>query len=434
MSTLKTIPLPPGIDAPSRREPGFNQGKAWLAWSFATFFLILQMALQTSFGSMQSEIATDLQLNAENLATISAVFFITYAGLQIPMGILIDRFGVAWIIPPSACLLGVGALMLSMAHSNLVANLARLLMGIASAGSFISVMTIVNRRITPRRIGLATGLTELAFELGAIGGTIGVVALLHAVGWRANLQVMAAACLLIGICCLFTLGPRQQYAPQDQPESPPLGKTLRTVLGTPRIWKLGIIYGGFTGTMFGMSGFWNVPLQESFNRTPDEAALLTTIMLVGSMLASPLIGVVADRIQRYLPFITAGCILVFITIYPTIFRLTPDPFWVVGIQFFFMGLGLATGMLVFPLACRDLPRSSVGIATSMVNCLGLIGAGVFQFLPGIMESRDPAGGLPPLQFSLLIFLVWPVLAVGLVINLALKQHKLLKKRSDSAPG
>jgi hypothetical protein len=102
---------------------------------------------------------------------------------------------------------------------------------------------------------------------------------------------------------------------------------------------------------------------------------------------------------------------------------TPSPFWVVTFQFVLIGLAMSSGILVFPLACRDIERANAGMASAVVNCMGLIAAGIFQFAPGIIIERTEASGLIALQEGLIIFLVWPIISLCLVIELGWKQYQ-----------
>ena len=424
MSTFPSEPLPTGIDAPAEKDSRHNQFNAWIAWGAASLFLIYQLCIQNSFGSLQDQIKGDLGFDPQTLSFISAIFFITYAGMQVPAGILIDRFGAGWVLPPAIICVGIGSALLSISDTELMATLARLLMGAGGAFSFLGVTAITNRRISSKRIGIATGLTDGAFSAGAIFGAIGVTTLIAVshMDWREILMALAVCSVPIAIINWFAIGRGGTLAPRPQNNQPGVLSDFVSVLFNTRILRIGVIYGGFTGVIFGLSGFWNIPLQEAFNRTPQEAATLTTTMFGAMIIGAPIIGSIADRVQRYLPFIGGGCVLAIIAIYPSMFISTPSPFWVVSVQFILIGIAMSTGILVFPLACRDIERAHAGMASAIVNCMGLIAAGIFQFAPGIIIERTEQSGLIALQEGLVIFLIWPVISLCLVMELGWKQY------------
>ena len=236
-------------------------------------------------------------------------------------------------------------------------------------------------------------------------------------------MVLAVCSIPIALINWFAIGRGGTVAPRPKDRQSGILNDFVSVFSNTRILKIGLIYGGFTGVIFGLSGFWNIPLQEAFNRTPQEAATLTTTMFIAMIIGAPIIGSFADRVQRYLPFIGAGCVLAIIAIYPSIFISTPSPFWVVSIQFILIGLAMSTGILVFPLACRDIERAYAGMASAIVNCMGLIAAGIFQFAPGIIIERSQESGLIALQEGLVIFLMWPIVSLVLILELGWKQYR-----------
>lgn len=429
MSTFPSEPLPSGIDAPAKSDSRHDQFRAWVAWGAASVFLVYQLCIQNSFGSLQDQIKGDLGFDSQTLSFISSIFFITYAGMQVPAGILIDRLGAGWVIPPAIICVGIGSALLSISDSELAATCARLLMGAGGAFSFLGVTAITNRRISSKKIGIATGLTDGAFSAGAIFGAIGVTTLMTVsdMNWRGILMTLAVCSVPIAIINWCALGRGGAVAPRAHYQSSSIFRDFVSVLCNTRILKIGVIYGGFTGVIFGLSGFWNIPLQEAFDRTPQEASMLTTTMFGAMIIGAPIIGSIADRVQRYLPFIGAGCILAVIAIYPSMFISTPSPFWVVSVQFILIGIAMSTGILVFPLACRDIERANAGMASAIVNCMGLMAAGIFQFAPGIIIERTQESGLIALQEGLVIFLIWPIISFCLVLELGWKQHQAHKK-------
>ena len=427
MSTISSQPIPDGIDAPANTETRYSQRTAWIAWSAASLFLIYQIMLQNSFSSMQGDIGHDLKLTAADISLVASIFFLTYALMQIPAGVLIDRFGSGWVIPPAILLVGVGTYVLSTSETLSEAVAGRLLMGAAGSFSFLGVTAITNRRISARRIGMATGLIDFAFSLGAAIAAISTLRLLLVFNedWRLLLQYASYLSIPLAVICWFCIGRGEDSAPRRSDDPASFWNDLRTTLFNQRIIKIGLIYGGFIGPLLGLSGLWNVQLQEAFHRSRSDASLFTTCMLIGIMIGAPLFGGLADRAGRYIPFLAGGLFLSATMIYPLIFISTVGPSWLVIGVFFLLGIGLSPGVLCFPLACREVDRRTAGMASALVNCIGLVTAGLFQFLPGEFITGVKATSLPILQEGLVIFLVWPILALGLLLQMYRKQTRYL---------
>ena len=127
-----------------------------------------------------------------------------------------------------------------------------------------------------------------------------------------------------------------------------------------------------------------------------------------------------------------GCILLLFTLIPIIYVTWIAPGWLVMTIFFLLGVGISTSLMVFPLACRDMSRAKAGMTCALVNCLGLLAAGTFQWVPGLIQARIPETGISSIQISMFIFVLWPAIALLLVIHLSIRQKKIIRAREESA--
>ncbi len=411
------------IEEPANRQ--FSQLYAWISWLVAASFLIYQVCAQNAFAPLQDQLKTDLQLADAQVAIISSAFFISYALMQIPAGVLIDRFGVGWIVPPACLLLGVGTYMLSRTNSMEFAIAARIVMGFAGSFSFLALAAVARRRVAKKQLNIATGLIDFAFGFGAILGAAGISWLAADLAWRPILVGVAIAAVPIAILNWFVLGRGEAVAPAGPGQQASLGDGIAATLGNRVIWELGLIYMSFVGISFGIGGLWNEPLQEQFSRSPESAAMLTTIMFIAMSIGALLSGLVADRIGGHYVILIGGLILSLVALYRIIYISQPAPFWVAGTDFALLGVGLSVGILIFPMAFREVSDAHAATAVGLVNGVGLLGAGLFQFIPGIIREQVAAEGLLALQEGLLIYVIWPGVSMVLLLHLLIRnRHRL----------
>jgi nitrate/nitrite transporter NarK len=191
------------------------------------------------------------------------------------------------------------------------------------------------------------------------------------------------------------------------------------------------VYAAFIGISFGIGGLWNIPLQHAFHRDESAAQELTTIMFASIAIMAPICGFIADKTGRHIAILLIGCLLAMYAIYKIVFISERAEFWVVQLEFLILGMGLSTGVLVFAVALRLSDQAHAGTVAGMVNGLGLMGSGLFQLLPGIIQKDSDSSGLPALQEGLLMYLIWPVVALILLIHLAWKEH-IIKRNGDIA--
>ena len=136
----------------------------WIAWGAATLFVTYQLAVQNSIGAMQNVMETDLSLSAMQITVVSASFLFVYAVMQIPAGLLLDRFRPRRLLPPMALGVAASAWLLSGADGFWSAVLARSLMGAFAAFAFPGAGLISRRRLPLGQFALAMGLVDM--EIG----------------------------------------------------------------------------------------------------------------------------------------------------------------------------------------------------------------------------------------------------------------------------
>lgn len=410
----------------------FNQYFAWVAWCATALFIVYQICVQNAFGSVQHEFAHDLGLSQETMGLVSASFFITYAAMQFPAGILIDRYGVGWLIPPATLLVGVGSLLLGISESAWMAVFSRLVMGLAGAFSFLGVAAVAHRRISEKRLGIAIGMIDFAFGVGVILGAVGIAWMMTMLDWRTIFFVLAALAVPVAIVNWFLLGRGGSFAPAGPGLIATFGAGVRASFGNLAIWEVGLVYAAFIGIAFGIGGLWNIPLQHAFHRDESAAQELTTIMFASFAIMAPICGFIADKTGRHITLLLAGCLLAMYAIYNIVFVSERAEFWVVQLQFLLLGVGLSTGVLVFAVAFQLSDRAHAGTVAGLVNGLGLMGSGLFQLIPGVVQKETQSSGLPALQEGMLMYLIWPVVALILLVHLAWKEHMIKRNGNIGA--
>ena len=199
-------------------------------------------------------------MRAAQLGLVSMLQLAVYAAMQVPSGVLLDRFGPRRLVTPGALVMAAGQLVLATSDTVPGAVLARVLVGTGDALTFISVLRLVTVWFPPRRAPVITQVTGIVGQLGQVAATFPLVALLHAAGWTPTFLVVAAAGLAVAL--LAGLGLRDLPAGAPVPVVAPLGE-VRARLGAA--WRepatrLGLwshFVTQFSGSVFGL--LWGYP-------------------------------------------------------------------------------------------------------------------------------------------------------------------------------
>lgn len=172
--------------------PGTSSGSSRITplgvfiWSIAAFFFLYEFFLRTFLGSLEPQIIKALNLNATTFSLIGSVYYLTYGLMQIPVGIIVDKFGVKITMVFASAICGISALVFASADSFALGMAGRLIMGFGSSFAFICLLVIAREWFPKKNFGLFAGLSQFVGTLGPILAGGPLIAFLKAEGldWR----------------------------------------------------------------------------------------------------------------------------------------------------------------------------------------------------------------------------------------------------------
>ena len=193
----------------------YDSVRSWVVWIASITAYLIAVTQRTSFGVAGLEATDRFNASASILATFSVVQLVVYAGLQIPVGILVDKWGPRAMITGGAALMMIGQFLLAMADSVGAGLVGRFFVGAGDAMTFVSVIRLLPIWFSGYRIPMLTQVTGMVGQLGQLLSLIPFVALLHLWSWTpaflslAALSVLGFALALV----LISNGPRSQQIP-----------------------------------------------------------------------------------------------------------------------------------------------------------------------------------------------------------------------------
>ena len=188
---------------------------SWTVWGVAVLAYAVAIFQRTSLGVAAGPAQERFGIGASVLSTFAVMQLVVYAAMQIPVGILVDRFGSRLMIAAGALLMAVGQAILAVATEPGTAVLARIVVGGGDAMTFISVLRIIPAWFPARQVPLITQLTGQVGQLGQVASTVPLVAALTGPGWTAAYLGAAGLGVLTSILVLLALRdrPRGTRAP-----------------------------------------------------------------------------------------------------------------------------------------------------------------------------------------------------------------------------
>lgn len=414
-----------------------NSRRSWLVFGFANFAYIVAVLQRSSLG-VAGVAATDrFHVSAALLSSLAVIQLVVYAGMQVPVGVVLDRIGPKRLIATGALLMFIGQLTLAFAPVIGIAIAGRILLGAGDAMTFISVLRLLPNWFSGKRLPIVSQLVGTVGQIGQILSALPLTLLLGAVSWTPTFLILSAAsALALGGVLLFVSNgvTPVTYSIPTQSNGPvsPLRK-LRDALARPgtRLGFWSHFVTQSSGTMISL--LWGFPfLSVALGYGPSNAALLLTLMVVTAMAVGPLLGLLTARFPLRRSSIVLG-IVVAMGIAWGIVLAWPGrpPLWTVILLLVVIAIGGPGSLIGFDFARTFNPLRSLGSANGIVNVGGFLASFVMMFAIGIvLDAIDRAtggNGSPLSLYSLfgfrLAFLVqYVVVGVGVVFLLIARRQ------------
>ena len=382
---------------------------------------------------MVSELMETFSVGAAVLGQLSAFYFYPYVLLQIPIGVLLDRFGARVLLSGAMGLAAAGTIAFGLAQSLELAYAGRFLIGAGSAVGFIGSMALASQWFPVHRFALLAGLAMLIGMIGGFAGQGPLAALIDVFGWRATMMASgaAAAGLTIAIALVVRNSPRAATTPaaHKQRWADVLSGFLQAVRSS-EIWLVALVATSMSGPLLAFGGLWGVPyLVVAYDLPRPQAALLVSTTLIGWALGAPLGGWVSDHIlRRKTPIVAAAAVLLALVIVLT--AVPQLPLWALVLVIFGMGLSGGHMVILFALAREvsqpGLHGSVMGLVNGMTVASGAVLQPVIGALLDMLWDGRIAGGVRIYQASdyrlaLSSLVAWT--AMGLVASLFLRETR-----------
>jgi len=367
-----------------------------MIWGVGVGVYLLAVFHRTSLGVAGPQAAERLDLSAGQLSTFVMLQLGVYAVMQVPTGILVDRFGPRRMLLIATIIMGSAQLLFSQVESYPLALLARGLLGCGDAMTYISVLRLVAGWFPARRYPVMVTLTSVVGMAGNIVATVPLTIMLADLGWGPTFAIAGGLSLAYALILIRPACP----APYREAESStgPMGGR-RVLQEVKHAWRLPAGRLGFwihLSTMAGPTVFavlWGYPyLTQGLGYAPGFASSLLLMLVIGGLCGNLILGPVISRrpqIRGGIALAVASlCLLGWLTL--ILWPGGQPPVAVVIIVVGVLSVGGPASGIGFMLARDYNPRHRISTATGLVNVGGFCGAVVMVFAVGqILDFVEP---------------------------------------------
>ncbi|MCY0874898.1 MAG: MFS transporter [Firmicutes bacterium] len=405
----------------------------WVVFSAVLWSYFLVVSQRTAPGLVTGQLMKQFALSATTMGLMSSLQFFAYAGLQIPVGLLSDRFGPNRFLILGTFLNGLGTVLYSIAPNSAVLLGSRFLVGVGDATIFVNFVAILNAWFLPREFVRLLGVIGLGGGLGSLMATVPFSMWISDVGWRVPFLtvgafLMASSVLLVE---LLVRRPRRLFPAEagmttgntHKPKRIGVLQTVRRLLTTREAWATFMCHFGVVGTYVGFVGSWGVPYSmHVFGLPLGSASALMMFGLFGAMVGGPLATWIASKVGANKRVYTVVYVLVFLSWAVWFLSGSAPSLVLVTCLLVVIGLGNGASALTFAIVRESFSSEVVGVASGFANTGGFLSAVLLPSIFGLILDTFPQasatigyhdGLLIPAAFSL----------IGLVGVLLVRERK-----------
>lgn len=365
---------------------GFSRHR-WTGFSLLACTFVLGFFHRIAPGVVANDLMLSFGISAAALGTLASVYYYIYTALQIPSGILSDTLGPRYTVSVAGLVAAAGAVVFGLAEDFTTASVGRMMVGLGASFTFVGLMKFNTQWFEEHRYGMASGLTLLIGNAGAVLAATPLALLMDFATWRQAFVGIGAVGVVLALLTLLLL----RNTPQDagypdiltlQGKKPHghsqrhWSRELYGTLSNRHIWPGFVVMFGVIGTTLAFVGLWVVPLmQDVHGLSRTSAANCATIMLLCTALGSFFAGSVSDALGRRKPMAVI-CALGALLGWLGLLYLPWGPGWS---SWLLLGLiGLCTGgcTVSYAIAKEVAPPLFAGMAIALVNT-GLFAGAAF---------------------------------------------------------
>ena len=405
---------------------------AWVVLTVGQFSAVVAVLQRSSLGVATTDALTRFGITAATLGAFSMVQLLVYAALQVPVGVLIDRYGSRLLIVLGLLIMAGAQAMFAFTSRLPVAFAARGVLGVGDALVFISVMRLVPAWFPPERSAKLTNATGPVNQLGFVLAAVGFASALAAAGWTPAFLTAAAVSVASAVLALLLL----RDSPLGRPTRVPLGQALTTAgHGVREAWaepgtRLGFWLGFmtlFTGMAFGV--MWGYPfLTVGQGLSPGLAGTLMLCLALAGLAYGVTLGTFMARHPYYRSVIAIAVVCVVAAVWAAVL-LWPGraPLWLLVVLVLAVPAPVIGAITTFDIARTSNPPRRLGSAIGVVNGGAFLGTLIAVMAIGlVLELTTPAGStgysLDSFKWAFAVqYVLW---AIGIVQTLRYRRRTI----------
>ncbi|MBA4750300.1 MAG: MFS transporter [Alphaproteobacteria bacterium] len=391
---------------------------AWIMWMTASIFYAYQYVLRVMPNIMLTDIMEAFQMDAAVFGQFASFYYMGYAFLHLPIGLMLDRVGPRKVMTGCILLTVVGMSPLLWAEHAAVPIVGRLLIGIGSSAAILGTFKIIRMVFQEKHFTRMLSFSVTIGLMGAIYGGGPVKSLCDTMGYQSVIEILSVMGIVLAAITYFVV-PEQPKTVQ-----PPVINQIKTVITNRKVWAVCLCAGFMLGPLEGFADVWGAEfLKKIYNMEAIIASYLTSLVFVGMCFGAPVLSFIAEKSGRYMAAICGAGVTMFGVF--TFLMSGRMELSTMAISFTMVGVCCAYQIIAIYKASTYVPESAAGLTTAVANMIIMLFGSAFHSVIGMVVNT--LGGVGSEKAFLYGVGVIPVtLGVG-VLGFAIMAYQEAKK-------
>ncbi|MBA2657681.1 MAG: MFS transporter [Tatlockia sp.] len=397
----------------------------WLVCFSASLFFFYEFIQGNMFASIADEIMRDFQIEADKMAYLSSIYYVSNVIFLFIAGIVLDRYSTKKTMLLAMLLCVLSTFILAQAQSFYLALFCRFLTGIGSAFCFLGPIRLASRWFPPKQMALVAGVIVTIAMSGGMLAQYPLTLLVAQVGWRDALVQIGWLGALMLVIMYFGIIEKNLKSPERSLPKVNFSEIVKKTYLNSQILRAAIytslmnmaiaVYGAMMGSLY---------LVQKMGVSKEEAAVVNTMLFLGAIIGGPLIGWCSDKLGlRVLPM-KIGALASLVTLLAVLF--IPVSLPMMKVLFFLLGFFTASQIISYALVSESSSFVMTATAVSVVSILTQGGYILYQNLFSFLLTKHgemriinevPTYSLGDYQFAALIFPVGLIIAFLVLFGL-----------------
>lgn len=353
--------------------------RSWIIWIAAGGFYLFEFVHRVALSVMLPELSQSFNVSSALLSGLAASYFFAYAFAQIPVGLLIDRYGTRQLLTLACLTITIGSFLFAYTDNIFIATYCRILIGFGSAFAFVGCLKLAANWFPAHRFAFIVGLTNLFGVGGALIGGNPIAHAVDAFGWR---DVMYSSGI-IGLAITLLLWKIIRDGSSSK-KTELIRFKLLAVIKNRQTWLIAIFAGCMVAPIVSYSELWGVTyLMHTYNLSRPDAAHITTLTFIGIATGGPLIGWLSDYFRQRTIFMAIGFTGALTSMSLILFG-PLLPLWLISLLHITFGFFTSSMLLCFSLNSEATAPGIRATTIAFTNSIIMIFGALLQTISGYL--------------------------------------------------